>query len=490
VTSDPNMHSKICNTETNTRSPSDNDLTAGPLSIQVRGLSKRYKLYPDPKARLKEALHPFKKAYHTDFYALKKLSFDIRQGELVGIIGKNGSGKSTLLKIIAGVLLPTAGSASVEGELSALLELGSGFNPDFTGIENVFFYASILGVPKSQMEARLEETLAFADIGDFVHQPLKKYSSGMKARLAFAVAINVDPDILILDEVLAVGDELFRRKCYARIQEFVEAKKTILLVTHNLPAVNEFCSRALLLDHGELILDDKASIVTNQYERLLHANPSRSAKLRSEIIDMAGSSEPTPFPQSKEASTFRAIDNMEVARWAKTWEDSKKSPGQKPFLLPDFHPKTRVEYNPHNVDIFDVAIRTLHGERVNALVMGEHYVYTYKALFHIDAVNVLFGMAFKTEKGVIILTSNAPGKYQYVEKIDAGKRYLLEWPFHCLLLPGTYYTNAGVSSLSSGDKLEFMNRIVDAMAFKVQNVPGRSFAGIVYLGQEGSIKEI
>jgi lipopolysaccharide transport system ATP-binding protein len=254
--------------------------------------------------------------------------------------------------------------------------------------------------------------------------------------------------------------------------------------------VNEFCTRALLLDHGELILDDKASIVTNQYERLLHANPNRSAKLRSEIIDIAANSKPAPLPQMKHTTGIEETDSAHIAPWAKSQEDCRKSPIQRPFLLPDFHPKTRVQYKVDNVDIFDVSIRTLEGEPVNALVMGEHYVYTYKVLFHGDALNVMFGMAFKTEKGIRITSANAPGKYQYMGKIEAGKRYLLEWPFHCVLLPGIYYTNAGVSSLTYGDKLKFLNRIVDAMAFKVQDVPGRSFTGIVYLGQEGRIREI
>jgi len=191
--------------------PSDN---TNDIVISTRNLTKVYKLYRSPQDRLKEALHPGRKKYHKDFYALKDVNLEIRRGEVLGIVGKNGSGKSTLLKILSRVLTPSSGEFEVKGKVSSLLELGSGFNPELTGMENIFFYGTILGFTEEKIRGKLQEILDFAEIGDFVYQPLKTYSSGMKARLAFSVAINVDPDILILDEVLAVGDELFRRKCF------------------------------------------------------------------------------------------------------------------------------------------------------------------------------------------------------------------------------------------------------------------------------------
>jgi ABC-type polysaccharide/polyol phosphate transport system ATPase subunit len=217
--------------------------------ISIQNVSKIYKLYSKPSDRLKEALHPFGKKYHTDFYALNQINFQVYKGETLGIIGKNGSGKSTLLKLITGVLTPTTGSIRVNGKISALLELGAGFNPEYTGIENIYFHGLINGFTKEQMDERLDEILSFADIGDFIHQPVKMYSSGMFVRLAFAVAINVEPDILIIDEALSVGDMRFQQKCFRKIEEF-KKNKTILFVSHDMAAVNAYCDRAIWLNEG------------------------------------------------------------------------------------------------------------------------------------------------------------------------------------------------------------------------------------------------
>ena len=197
-------------------------------AITVDHLTKVYHLYDSPTARMKEALHPFRKKYHHDFYALNDVSFSVEQGEVLGIIGKNGCGKSTLLKILAGVLTPTSGTVTVNGNVSALLELGSGFNPEFTGLENVYFSSAIMGYSREQVEKNLDAILAFADIGEFIHQPVKTYSSGMYVRLAFAVAIQIDPEILIIDEALAVGDISFQKKCMEKIISFKEKQKTVL----------------------------------------------------------------------------------------------------------------------------------------------------------------------------------------------------------------------------------------------------------------------
>ncbi|MEJ5169342.1 MAG: ABC transporter ATP-binding protein, partial [Arcobacteraceae bacterium] len=197
------------------------------ISIKVENLTKVYPLYSSRKDRLKEALHPFRKKYHKDFYALKDVSFEVKKGETVGIIGKNGSGKSTLLKILSGVLTPTSGSYSINGKVSSLLELGTGFSPELNGIENVYFYGMLLGFTKREMDDMLDDILSFADIGDFVYQPVKSYSSGMYVRLAFSVAVNVKPDILIVDEALAVGDIFFQQKCMIRMRRIMESGVTI-----------------------------------------------------------------------------------------------------------------------------------------------------------------------------------------------------------------------------------------------------------------------
>mgnify|MGYP000252202712 CR=1 FL=1 len=220
------------------------------IAIKVENLSKVYKLYHAPIDRLKEALNPFKKSYHQDFHALSNVSFEVKKGETVGIIGKNGSGKSTLLKMITGVLTPSSGSVEVKGRISALLELGAGFNMEYTGLENIYFQGNLMGYSHDEMKCRVNNILMFADIGDFIHQPVKNYSSGMFARLAFAVAINVEPDILIVDEALAVGDANFQLKCHKRMDELRESGVTILFVSHDTYSVKALCQKALFLNQG------------------------------------------------------------------------------------------------------------------------------------------------------------------------------------------------------------------------------------------------
>ena len=236
-------------------------------AIKVENLSKVYRLYDKPMDRLKESIHPMRKKYHKDFYALNDVSFEIKKGETVGIIGKNGSGKSTLLKIITGVLTPSAGSVEVNGKVSALLELGAGFNPEFTGIENIYLNGTIMGYTKEEMDTRLDDILSFADIGDFVHQPVKMYSSGMFVRLAFAVAISVEPDILIVDEALSVGDMYFQLKCINKIKEFKKRGKTILFVTHDVYTVRNICNYAVWINGGEIELEGEVECVVNEYEK-------------------------------------------------------------------------------------------------------------------------------------------------------------------------------------------------------------------------------
>lgn len=215
-------------------------------AITVNDVTKIYRMYDKPIDRLKESLHPRHKEYHKKFYALNKISFQVKKGETVGIIGTNGSGKSTILKIITGVLSPTTGSVEVEGNISALLELGAGFNSDYTGIENIYMNGTMMGFSRKEMDEKLQDILDFADIGDFVYQPVKTYSSGMFVRLAFALAINVEPEILIVDEALSVGDVFFQSKCYRRMEEIRESGTTILMVTHDMGSIIKYCDKVVL----------------------------------------------------------------------------------------------------------------------------------------------------------------------------------------------------------------------------------------------------
>lgn len=237
-------------------------------SIKVSNLSKIYKIYDKNADRIKEVINPFKRNYHKDFIAVKDLSLTVNKNECIGIIGKNGSGKSTLLKMITGVLTPTSGDIQISGKISALLELGAGFNPDFTGIENIYLNGTLLGFSKQQMDEKLEEILEFADIGDFIYQPVKTYSSGMFVRLAFAVAINVDPDILIVDEALSVGDIRFQQKCYRKIEE-LKSRATVIFVTHDMTAINKYCDRVIWINEGQLIADGNPLEISKKYQAFM-----------------------------------------------------------------------------------------------------------------------------------------------------------------------------------------------------------------------------
>ena len=244
-------------------------------AITVDHVTKVYHLYDSPTARMKEALHPFRKKYHHDFYALNDVSFSVEQGEVLGIIGKNGCGKSTLLKILAGVLTPTSGTVSVNGNVSALLELGSGFNPEFTGLENVYFSSAIMGYSREQVEKNLDNILAFADIGEFIHQPVKTYSSGMYVRLAFAVAINVEPDILIVDEALSVGDVAFQTKCISKMQKIMKNGCTVLFVSHDTGSLKRFCHKCVYLKKGGMQSLGESGLITDEY----------LSDIRAELVD-------------------------------------------------------------------------------------------------------------------------------------------------------------------------------------------------------------
>lgn len=249
-------------------------------AITVRNVSKKHRLFENARDRLKEALHPFSKRYHREFWALQDISFEVPQGQTVGILGRNGSGKSTLLQILAGVMQSTSGSVAIKGRVSALLELGAGFNPEFTGRENSIFQAEVVGLSREEIDRKLSEIENFADIGAFFDQPTKVYSSGMFVRVAFAAAINVDPDILIIDEALAVGDAKFQNKCFQKLRDFREQGKTILLVTHAMETVTRLCDQAILLEQGRIVKMGSPNDVTNTYFDLLFGNAGKPKLLK------------------------------------------------------------------------------------------------------------------------------------------------------------------------------------------------------------------
>lgn len=250
--------------------------------IKVQRLSKVYKVYNSPSSRLKEALFGIGRKLHKEFHALKDISFDVNKGETIGIVGKNGSGKSTLLKILTGVLSPSSGDIKVEGKVSAILELGAGFNVEYSGLENIYLNGTLQGKNKKEMDSVIDLILEFADIGDFIHQPVKTYSSGMFARLAFAVAINVSPDVLIVDEALAVGDMKFQAKCFRKFEELKEQGVTILFVGHDVSSIRKFCDRTIWLHQGALVSIGDTLSVTSEYMEFMNTDDSNTPSILDE----------------------------------------------------------------------------------------------------------------------------------------------------------------------------------------------------------------
>lgn len=452
------------------------------IAIKVENLSKCYQIYEQPRDRLKQMILPrlqravgaAPKQYFREFWALKNVSFEVKKGETVGIIGRNGSGKSTLLQMICGTLNPTSGGIQTNGRIAALLELGSGFNPEFTGRENVYLNASVLGLSKEETDQRFDEIAAFAEIGNFIDQPVKTYSSGMMVRLAFAVAINIEPDILIVDEALAVGDELFQRKCFSRIESIRASGVTILFVSHSASQIVELCDRCMLMDAGEKLADGIPKPVVARYQKLLYASVEKRESLRQQIQDEA-----------------RSTDTVLMAAPAlKAPSEAKANEGYKEFFDPDFKPKSTFGFEPRGAEIFDVGMRTLAGDAVNSIFRGRRYLYIYKVRFYETAHAVRFGMAFNTTSGLFLGGAySAAEQSQTIPSVQAGEIVAVEFEFTCTLNPGTYYSNAGAYCLQDAEEI-IMHRVIDAMAFRVMPMGPDCATGLIWLSAGASVLRV
>lgn len=435
------------------------------IAIKLENISKFYKLYASPKDRLKEALHPFKRKYHKKFYALKNINLEVKKGEILGIVGHNGSGKSTLLKLICGILVSDSGKIKVDGKISALLELGAGFNPEFTGMQNIYFFLRISEVDVNEIEAVVQKIINFAEIGDFINQPIKHYSSGMRARLGFAVAIHIDPEILILDEVLAVGDDLFKRKCYVKMKELFNRGKTILFVSHDVNSVNHYCTRAILLDQGEKLLDSDPKTVTLNYHKLIFSNIKKRQDVRAEILTGALS------VNNKKPEKISVIDD-------ENHHDS--------YYIPELKPTTTTTILNHDVAVTEPYILNSEGIKVNALTINQTYVYTFKVIFNMSFERVSFGMQIKDIKGVKITGVMLQNEDKFIT-VKKDETYDIEVKFVCRLLHGTYYTNSVVTALINDENV-ILNKQMDAMIFKVLKEKNSLYGGLVHLNQEITCK--
>lgn len=444
------------------------------LAVRAEGLSKCYRIYNHPRDRLLQALwgrdrRGRPKRFYSDFWALRELSFSLGRGQTLGVVGRNGSGKSTLLQLLCGTLEPTTGEVRMRGRVGALLELGSGFNPDFSGLENVFLNAALLGLSKTETEQRLDQILAFADIGAFIHQPVKTYSSGMAVRLAFAVQAHIDPDVLVVDEALAVGDELFQKKCYAHLERLKERGTAVLLVTHSCPQIIQHCDQALLLHKGQARMLGEPARITTTYQRLINASdaewdaafPEPGLHHRGSPVS-AGASSPT----DQAASALQGADSP-----------SEHGPGHG-WLDPQLVPQSTEIYPSHGARITDVWIERATpagsdtpGERVNVLPFGEPFVlvFSYAAEERLQQVALACHIASHTGQritGQSLPQAAGPQPDGHIADLAAGSRWQVRFHFSGGLWPGLYFIGGGILSYA-GQERRFLHRVVDFRALRV-----------------------
>lgn len=404
--------------------------------IEIKDVTKIYKLYDKPIDRLKESMSLRHRSYHKDFYALRGLSFFVEKGQTVGIIGTNGSGKSTILKIITGVLTPTSGEVSVKGKISALLELGAGFNMDYTGIENIYMNGTMMGYSKREMDDKLADILDFAEIGDFVYQPVKTYSSGMFVRLAFALAINVEPEILIVDEALSVGDVFFQSKCYRRMEEIRKNGTTIVMVTHDMGSIIKYCDKVILLNKGEYIAEGPAGRMVDLYKKIL---AGQMESLREELAARregvsedapgrragAGGSEPGGLMREK--LTINA---------------------------------NREEYGDGRAEIFDLGLLDARGNLTNLLLKGEVFTIRERIRFHADIEAPIFTYTIKDRKGTELTGTNTLFEGAQVKPVKAGDIYDVAFTQKMTLQGGEYLLSMSCTGFEGGEHVVY-HRLYD-----------------------------
>ncbi|MCP3932327.1 MAG: ABC transporter ATP-binding protein [Bacteroidetes bacterium] len=444
--------------------------------IKVASLSKHFKLYRKRIDRLKDNFLPSaKKEYYTVFKALDDLTFDIVKGQTVGIVGRNGSGKSTLLQVICGILRQTRGELEVNGRISALLELGAGFNPEFTGRENVYLNAAILGMPKEEIDLYFDDILAFADIGRFIDQPVKTYSSGMYVRLAFAVAINVKPDILIIDEALSVGDTLFQAKCFAKFRDFQQQGITILFVTHSMELLARYCDTAILLDMGKLLMQGPAKEVIDEYNRLIVDCASPTQAKSQSIADKS-----TELNHSLIDELSHKSDTS-----PETLEAIKENLPGKPIVL-SFNPKEN-RYGNGKAEIVDFGVNVLSGEASQTFVHGEKYLFWVQVTFNAQLQDPIVAFTVKDVKGLIITGTNTSFKDKESGLVNPGDTLIVSFEQTIRLNPGEYLLSFGCAGFDS-DKYAVYDRRFDVIPFQV--IHDKSALGIFDMNSTVDIQHI
>lgn len=416
-------------------------------AISAKNLSKNYRLFGHPGDRVRQFFSLGFRQYHRDFTALKDVSFEIKKGETVGIIGRNGSGKSTLLQLICGVLKPTSGSVRVNGRISALLELGAGFNPEFTGRENVYFQGALFGLSKSQIDARFDDIAAFADIGEFIDQPVRTYSSGMFLRLAFAVAVHVDPDILVVDEAIAVGDVGFRERCFGRIVELRRRGCTILFVSHDTDQIQRLCESSILLDAGELVFHGRSELAVQgltQLTGIAEVNrPATRHRVREQLANGSPSEEKAHAPQADDGIETLQAQNL-------------------------------VYYPQNGAQIQNAGLYSTTGAPVSRLRAGQRYRCTYQVHFFAEAQFVRCAALIRSQGGVDLGGAwSAAHPRDGIPAIRANSSACVEFDFDCLLHPGNYLINLAVFA-GDGQWEYALHGVIGAVAFTVEPASERN----------------
>ena len=423
------------------------------VAIQVKGLEKAYKLYDKPSDRLKEALGFGRKKRYKEHYALKGVDMTIYQAETVGIIGTNGSGKSTILKIITGVLNPTGGSVHVNGRISALLELGAGFNMEYNGIENIYLNGTMIGFSKKEIDAKMDDILNFADIGDYVYQPVKTYSSGMFVRLAFAVAINIEPEILIVDEALSVGDVFFQAKCYHKFEEFKEMGKTIVFVSHDLSSISKYCDRVVLLNQGVKLGEGSPKEMIDAYKQVL-----------------VGQYVPAADDQS-------LLSDKEITAAAAAAADTVKG---------EVNPEL-LEYGTKDALITGYKITDDMGRETSALLKGKECTITMQVHFEHDIEAPIFAFTIKNIKGVEITGTNTMVEKAFLSPVRAGSDMEITFTQKIDLQGGEYLLSFGVTGFEK-EEFQVYHRLYDVMNMTV--ISDKDTVGYYDMNSRVVVKEL
>lgn len=415
------------------------------IAISLKNVSKKYPIYDSPFQRLKEAVLRGKRRYHREFWALRNVNLEIPRGVTLGILGQNGSGKTTILQLMAGIMAPTSGEVAIQGRISTILELGAGFNPDFTGRENAFLSGIILGLFPAEIKEKMEEIIAFAEIGEFIDQPVKTYSSGMYVRLAFGVAVTLDPDILLIDEILAVGDAYFQHKCIRKIRDFQERGKTMVYVTHDIESITNICHQAIILDYSHLLAQGEPGEIVKQYMALIDGREKESA-----LSPATGSL----------SDKKKATENQGITDYSR--------------------------YGNKEAEITEIEILNKDGEPSTLFSSGDEIIIKFHVFFNADVNRFILGNIFRNKWGLNIYGTNT--LWYGLPDVDfrKGDRCTVTFRHQADFADGTYSINPAASSDTGTDSYHTLDWINNAAIIRVRNP--RRMEGYLSIPTEIEIK--